>query len=69
MTTTEHKDGTPLIEWERGDHVDTHDHVKVYGASGISADGREWQGTWLVTDGHHNEIEDIEEVQNYLEDE
>jgi hypothetical protein len=54
----------PEIAWEKGDHIDTFCHEKTYMAIGISYDGREWEGTWIVTDGHHDEITDIELLTN-----
>lgn len=62
MKTPAYSDGAPEIEWEKGDHVDSHDHEEVYGADGESADGRKWIGAWIVTDGHYDEIHDIEEA-------
>jgi hypothetical protein len=54
-------DKLPEITWERGDYVESHDHVAVYIALGTSEDGREWSAAWNVTDGHFESIEgDIE---------
>jgi hypothetical protein len=52
----------PGIEWERGELIDTFDHEKHYAANGVSYDGKLWSGTWIVTDGEHDQIKDIEAV-------
>jgi hypothetical protein len=52
----------PGIEWERGELIDTFAHEKHYAAKGVSYDGKLWSGTWIVTDDHHDQIENIEAV-------
>lgn len=52
----------PAIIWQRGELNDVHDHVREYGASGESMDGRSWSGNWEETDGEFIEITNIEEV-------
>jgi hypothetical protein len=61
MKTPANIDGTPEIEWGKGFLKEKHDHESHYGANGISSDGRTWIGTWIIIDGHINEIHDIEE--------
>jgi hypothetical protein len=59
---TDKTDILPAIQWERGELVEKHDHVREFGCSGESEDGRLWSGTWNETDGEYIEIDNIEEL-------
>ena len=61
MTTSATGD-QPEIEWKQGSLEDTDSHMTYYLATGVSADGREWIGTWEEVDGEFSEISDIEEA-------
>lgn len=61
MTTKATKD-LPEIEWEQGKDYEAHDHMRIYGCSGVSADGREWIGDWEEVDGQFSDITHIEEA-------
>ena len=52
----------PEIEWSKMEHIEVHDHERIYWAIGTSDDGRSWGADWHVIDGHHNEIDNIEEL-------
>lgn len=57
---TKATDELPVITWDRGEKVDTHDQLTEYCAHGESQDGRSWIGSW-------NQIGDDVEIDNIQE--
>lgn len=58
---TKPTENRPEIEWDRGDHLESHDHMRIYATTGESADGRKWTGDWEECDGEFSDITNIEE--------
>jgi len=57
--TTPKTNTHPEINWTKGPYVESHDHEVHYFAEGVSEDGRTWEATWIVIDGHLEGIDDI----------
>jgi hypothetical protein len=50
------------ITWEKGLYHDTHDQFRVYSATGVDENGKEYIGEWVECVGEFVEIWNKEEA-------
>lgn len=50
------------VDFEQGDLIEVHDHLKEYGADGVDKNGNNYIGSWIEVDGEFSEIDNIEEA-------